>query len=70
MIPEISRLKVEKTMSIREIINIIMINCVIVSFLLVFDLFSTLYMVEEFMILFLIKLKILIKDIKSPIIAK
>jgi len=70
MIPEILRLKVEKTMSIREIINIIMINCVIVSFLLVFDLFSTLYMVEEFMILFLIKLKILIKDIKSPIIAK
>lgn len=70
MIPEISRLKVEKIMSIREIINAIMINCVIVSFLLVFDLFSTLYMVEEFMILFLIKLKILIKDIKSPIIAK
>jgi len=70
MIPEILRLKVEKTMSIREIINVIMINCVIVSFLLVFDLFSTLYMVEEFMILFLIKLKILIKDIKSPIIAK
>ena len=70
MIPEISRLKVEKIMSIREIINAIMINCVIVSFLLVFDLSSTLYMVEEFMILFLIKLKILIKDIKSPIIAK
>ena len=70
MIPEILRLKVEKTMSIREIINVIMINCVIVSFILVFDLFSTLYMVEEFMILFLIKLKILIKDIKSPIIAK
>ena len=55
MIPEILRLKVEKTMSIREIINIIMINCVIVSFLLVFDLSSILFKEEEVIILFLIK---------------
>lgn len=37
MTPEISRLKVEKTMNIKEISNVIMINCVIVSFILVFD---------------------------------
>lgn len=43
MIPEILRLKVEKIMSIREIINAIMINCVPVSFLFVFDLFSNIY---------------------------